>query len=146
MHYHLDPIGGIAGDMFAASMLDYRRDWKAVLTQSIHDSGLAFDLGLRVSEHNDGILAGHRFEVTEPHDSELHQHHQWRDIRHLLSHCQLDTSVKQRALAIFELLAEAGAEVHGCTVEEVAFHEVGAWDSIADIVAAAWLTTVSNSH
>ena len=77
--------------------------------------------------------------MAETQDSDLHQHRRWRDIRHLLSLCQLDAPVKQRALAIFELLAEAEAKVHGCAVDEVVFHEVGAWDSIADIVAAAWL-------
>jgi hypothetical protein len=131
MHYHLDTIGGIAGDMLAAALLDYHPEWKAVLAQSIRHSGLAFDLRLRALEHNDGILFGHRFEVAETQDSDLHQNRRWRDIRHLLSLCQLDAPVKQRALAIFELLAEAEAKVHGCAVDEVVFHEVGAWDSIA---------------
>ena len=58
MHYHLDTIGGIAGDMFAAALLDYHPEWKAVLAQSIRHSGLAFDLRLRALEHNDGILFG----------------------------------------------------------------------------------------
>ena len=145
MHYHLDPIGGVAGDMFAAAMLDYHRDWKTALAQTIRDSGLASGLGVHAPEHNDGILAGHRFEVTEPRQTDLHQHRHWRDIRHLMANCQLDAPVKQRALAIFELLAEAEAKVHGSTVEDVAFHEVGAWDSIADIITASWLIDQSRA-
>jgi len=137
MHYHLDPIGGVAGDMFAAAMLDYHRDWQAALAQAICTSGLAFDLGVRALEYSDGILSGHRFEVKEPAHPGMHQH--WRDIRERLRNCELDASVKQCAIAIFELLAEAEAEVHGSSVDDVVFHEVGAWDSIADIVAAAWL-------
>jgi uncharacterized protein (TIGR00299 family) protein len=139
MHYHLDPIGGVAGDMFAAAMLDYHPDWQAALAQAICNSGLTFDLGVRALEHNDGILAGHRFEVKAPAHPDMHQHQHWRDIRERLRNCELDASVKQRAIAIFELLAEAEAEVHGSSVDDVTFHEVGAWDSIADIVAAAWL-------
>lgn len=139
MHYHLDPVGGIAGDMFAAAMLDYRRDWQATLSRAIHDSGLASDLGVCALEYKDRVLAGHRFEVTEPAHSDLHQHQPWREIRERLRNCELDARVKERAIAIFELLAEAEAAVHGVTVDDVVFHEVGAWDSVADIVAAAWL-------
>ena len=139
MHYHLDPVGGVAGDMFAAAMLDYRRDWQAALSQAIRDSGVTFDLNVRALKHNDGILSGHRFEVRESAERNTDQHHHWCDIRERLSSCKLEASVKQRAIAIFQLLAEAEADVHGMAVDEVAFHEVGAWDSIADIVAAAWL-------
>jgi len=142
MHYHLDPVGGIAGDMFAAAMLDYHRDWQEALTAAINDSGLSADLAVRAHAHNDGILAGHRFAVQEPEAGEhqhAHHHRHWREIRELLSSSRLDDSVKGRAIAIFELLAEAEAEVHGKAIDAVAFHEVGAWDSIADIVSAAWL-------
>ena len=139
MHIHLDPVGGIAGDMFAAAMLDYHRDWQVRLHEAFRGSGLAPDLDVRALRHNDGCLSGHRFEVTEPTPSDSHQHRHWRDIRQRLHDSELDTPVKQRAIAIFELLAEAEAEVHGSAVDEVAFHEIGAWDSIADIVSAAWL-------
>ena len=139
MHYHLDPVGGIAGDMFAAAMLDYHRDWKARLAQAVCDSGLALELKVQALEHNDGILAGHKFRVRDPSHPESHRHSRWGDVRDQLAGCKLDTPVKERAIAIFRLLAEAEAEVHGSSVEEVTFHEVGAWDSIADIVSAAWL-------
>ena len=139
MHIHLDPVGGIAGDMFAAAMLDCHRDWKVPLYESIRGSALAPDLNVRALQHNDGCLTGQRFEVTEPTHAQRHQHRQWRDIRKQLSDSELDAPVKQRAIAIFELLAEAEAEVHGSAIDEVTFHEIGAWDSIADIVAAAWL-------
>ena len=139
MHIHLDPVGGIAGDMFAAAMLDYHRDWQAPLYEAIRRSGLAPDLAVRALQHHDGCLTGHRFEVTEPTHADRHQHRHWRDIRQRLYDSELDTPVKQRAIAIFDLLAEAEAEVHGCEIDQVAFHEIGAWDSIADIVTAAWL-------
>ncbi|MBT3708638.1 MAG: LarC family nickel insertion protein, partial [Gammaproteobacteria bacterium] len=51
----------------------------------------------------------------------------------------LSEKTKQISLDIFRLLAEAEATVHGKAIEDVAFHEVGAWDSIADIISAAWL-------
>jgi uncharacterized protein (TIGR00299 family) protein len=139
MHIHVDPIGGIAGDMFAAAMLDIHPDLQAPLSDAIRGAGLAPDLDVLVLPHNDGCLSGHRFEVKQPTDSDAHVHRHWRVIRKQLHDSQLDTPVKERAIAIFELLAEAEAEVHGTAVGEVTFHEVGAWDSIADIVAAAWL-------
>jgi uncharacterized protein (TIGR00299 family) protein len=139
MHIHLDPVGGIAGDMFAAAMLDYHRDWQADLFKAIRGSGLAPDLDVRALHYHDGCLTGHRFEVKEPPCLDRLQHRHWRDICKRLHDSQLNTPVKQRAIAIFELLAEAEAQVHGSAIDEVAFHEIGAWDSIADIVAAAWL-------
>ena len=139
MHIHLDPVGGIAGDMFAAAMLDYHREWQAPLYEAIRGSGLAPDLDVCALRHNDGCLTGHRFEITEPTHSAGHQHRHWRHIRELLQNSDLVNPVKQRAIAIFELLAEAEAAVHGSDIDDVAFHEIGAWDSIADITAAAWL-------
>ena len=139
MHIHLDPIGGMAGDMFAAAMLDCNRDWQTPLYEAIRGSGLTPDLEVCALQHNDGSLTGHRFEVKQPTSLDRHHHHRWHDIRERLHNSGLETAVKERAIAIFELLAEAEAEVHGSSVDEVTFHEVGAWDSIADIVAAAWL-------
>ncbi len=148
MHYHLDPLGGIAGDMFVAAMLDCYPAWQPELAEAIRDSRLSPALSVEAIPHNDGVLVGHRFAVHEPqqeHQGDSHQHHHWRDIRALLQSSRLAAAVKDRAIAIFERLAKAEAEVHGKPVDEVAFHEVGAWDSIADIVSAAWLVERSGA-
>ncbi len=68
---------------------------------------------------------------------EPHEHRTHRDIVALIQRSALADGVKERALAIFARLAKAEAKIHGMPVEEVGFHEVGAVDSIIDIVAAA---------
>ncbi len=68
---------------------------------------------------------------------EPHEHRNHRDIAALIERSALPTGTKRRALAIFARLAEAEAKIHGVPVAEVGFHEVGAVDSIVDIVAAA---------
>ena len=70
---------------------------------------------------------------------DAHEHHLYRDIRALLEGSELDSGVRARALDIFARLAAAESEVHGVPAEDVSFHEVGAYDSIADVVCAAWL-------
>ena len=63
-------------------------------------------------------------------------HRAWRDIRQMIQQSALPARAQARALAAFSRLADAEAHVHGVPVEEVAFHEVGAVDSIVDIVGA----------
>lgn len=69
--------------------------------------------------------------------TERHAHRNLRDIAALIESSGLDRAVKDTSLAIFRRVAEAEAKVHGSTPEEVHFHEVGAVDSIVDIVGAA---------
>jgi pyridinium-3,5-bisthiocarboxylic acid mononucleotide nickel chelatase len=66
-----------------------------------------------------------------------HAHRAYRDIKAMISGSALGAGIKERALAIFARLAEAEAKVHRAPVEDVGFHEVGAVDSIVDIVGAA---------
>jgi pyridinium-3,5-bisthiocarboxylic acid mononucleotide nickel chelatase len=70
-------------------------------------------------------------------DAAAHAHRAYRDIKAMISGSSLGAGIKERALAIFARLAEAEAKVHRSEVEEVGFHEVGAVDSIVDIVGAA---------
>ena len=138
MRYHLDPVGGVAGDMFAAAMLDCHPPWQSDLSQAVAGSGLHAELGVRVIPHSDSVLTGKRFSVQEPHDS-TEYHRPWREIRAAVETSVLPEPVRARAIAIFGILAEVEAKVHGKPVADVSFHELGEWDSIADIVTAAWL-------
>ncbi len=140
-HLHLDPLGGIAGDMFAAALLDAMPEHAPAVAAAVERLA---GVPARPVAHRDHVLRGHRFEVAAaaPHDHDHHHGHDhthWSDIRDRIGAAGLPDPVARHALGIFAALADAEAEVHGVPVDDVAFHEVGAVDSIADIVAAAVL-------
>ena len=145
---HLDLIGGLAGDMFVAGLVDLFPNLVPRLEENLCRCGFLLEgVSCRVERFDDGTLVGRRFRVernardheTKRAKDHAHGHVDWRLIRREVDASALDPAVRRRALAIFSLLAEAEARVHGCAVENVLFHEVGAWDSIADIVSAAFL-------
>ena len=158
MHIQLDPVGGIAGDMFAAAVLDAWPELESPLVAALKRAGLDTIATVERLDHADDTLTGSRFAVHETmragaaplehagdghgagdgRDAD-HAHHLYRDIRALLEESDLEGGVRTRALDIFARLAAAESAVHGVPVDDVSFHEVGAYDSIADIVCAAWL-------
>jgi hypothetical protein len=158
-HVHLDPTGGIAGDMFAAALLDLRPALGEGLVELLRSAGLQDDVDVRVVDHRDEVFRGRRFVVVDPRERTPdgrrrpvpgafvmragahagHMHVAWRGIRERIAGSALSPGAKARALDIFGRLAVAEAGVHGMAVDDVEFHEVGAQDSIADIVTAAVL-------
>jgi hypothetical protein len=143
MHLHLDPVGGIAGDMFIAALLDAFPRLAPGLDAALGKLGLPAGASCAVLPHHDGVLSGRRFELSLPEGGapaqHRHAHVGLAAIRTAIAAMGLDATVAARASAIFAVLAEAEAAVHGVSVDEVEFHEVGALDSIADIVGAAWI-------
>lgn len=125
--------------MFAGALLDLRPELEAPALAAVRAAGLDARVGVRLRPYDDGILSGSRFEVELPPAGDAHGHVHWSTLRERLARSALDAAVRDRAIAIFTHLAEAEARVHGKAVDTVAFHEVGAWDSIADIVCAAYL-------
>lgn len=137
---HLDLVGGIAGDMFVASLLNaFPHYWNNCLASL---SALNLNAAVGIASTNDmrHDIAGTIFTVTgcEAQTSH-HAHVHWQEIRDNLQASHLSENVKAVACAIFTMLAGAEAAVHGTTIDKVAFHEVGAIDSIIDIVMAATL-------
>ncbi len=95
-------------------------------------SGWKFD----VHSHGHGGVA-HEHSHGHSHAHGVHVHGRtWREIRALLEGSKLSAEVRRRSISVFERIAVAEAKIHGVPVEDIGFHEVGAADSIADIVAA----------
>ena len=140
MHIRLEAIGGISGNMFVGALLDIFPQRFSELSQQLSLAGFEDLVKLQSRPKNDGVLTGTYFSVSRRQVSSTdHQHRPYRLIRETLEASRLSPAVKQHALSIFYELARAEAQVHGKAIETVCFHEVGAWDSIADIVCAAYL-------
>lgn len=139
MHIHLDAVGGIAGDMFAGALLDLDPSRESLLQAALGALGLTGKVALRRVPRGDGVLTGSGLGITVADTQNGHAHTHYGAIRGRIDRSGLSAPVKARAQDIFARLARAEAQVHGVAAEAVAFHEVGALDSILDIVAAAVL-------
>ena len=129
---YLDCSSGISGDMTLAALLDAGVDLDA-LNRAVGSLGLP-GLRLRTAEvKKQGFRATQLHVESEPEPSDR----RLRDILAMIDGGQLSARQKDLARRIFTVLAQAEARVHGVAVEAVRFHEVGAADSIADIVGAA---------
>lgn len=147
---YLDCYSGISGDMTLGALLDAGLDLDA-----LRDHLALLDLGgyrLATEPVAQASIVGTRLRVEidpaatgHEHDHDAHGHHHddtrahrhWADIRAMIEGSRLPPPMRETALRIFTTLAEAEAAVHGAAVEDVHFHEVGAVDSIVDIVGAA---------
>ena len=129
-HVHFQPVGGAAGDMILASLVAAGAPLSEI-TGSLRSLGLTFDLATeRVEVHGVGAL---RATVTYP---EERSHRTFRDVRELITGAGLPDLASSRALEAFSRLAVAEGAVHDRDPEEVTFHEVGAVDSIVDVVGS----------
>jgi uncharacterized protein (TIGR00299 family) protein len=129
----LDPVGGIAGDMFLAACLDLGVS-QAALEQELSKLGVR-GFKLRVKRDHEASIAGLHVDV----DMEGEQPHErgYVEIIQMIEACALSAKVKETAGRIFRAIGEAEAHVHHKSLETIHFHEVGAIDSIVDICGAA---------
>ncbi len=131
---YLDCFSGISGDMTVGALCDLGVD-PAALEREMRQLPLgATRLGFE-RQTRQGI-SGLKFLVEPPTTEPSHSHTRYASIRDTIGASSLSAFVRDKSLAIFQRIARAEAKIHGVTVEDVAFHEVGAIDSIADIVGA----------
>ena len=144
LHIHLDPMGGISGDMFIAAMIDADPSLKT-LAKSI-SSKIIKDIELTIKKSSINHISGTKFSVKLL--TKKHNHHRtFNDIKKLIEKSVLEEKVKEISINIFHELAIAESQIHGVSIKKVFFHEIGAWDSIIDnIIAAAIIHSFVSKH
>ena len=157
---YLECSSGISGDMTVAALLDLGAnpeklavalsplrheglDWTISRKSSRGIEGCDFDVALSPhGHHGHGHGHGHHGHGHAHHahgHAGAHEHRNLHDIEHIIGHARMSEGARQIAIKTFRIVAEAEAKAHGKPLDEVHFHEVGALDSIADIVGAAVL-------
>jgi pyridinium-3,5-bisthiocarboxylic acid mononucleotide nickel chelatase len=163
LHLHFDPTTGIAGDMAVAALVDAGVP-DVVVADAIaamkvpglvagfrrgrDTRGLHFDVSWAVSHHGDGHDHRHEHPSSGSHGHH-HLHRPYAAIQRMLRASSLSTGCRTLAEGMFARLATVEGRIHDQPVEKVTFHEVGAFDSIADLVGVAaaitWLAPSSIS-
>jgi uncharacterized protein (TIGR00299 family) protein len=145
---YLDCFAGASGDMFIGAMLDCGLDFELLKSElgklgvggyelsltRVDRSGISaskFDVHIHADRHNHGHHHDHHHDHHHHHD-----HRHLSEINRIISSSSLDDRVKDRAQAIFQRIGEAESKIHDIPIETVHFHEVGAIDSIVDIIGA----------
>ncbi|MDC5696780.1 nickel pincer cofactor biosynthesis protein LarC [Intrasporangium calvum] len=126
----IDASSGVAGDMLLGALLDAGASLERV--QAAVDAVVPGLVRLGVAETRRAGMRALKVDVQPT--SEDQPHRSWAEVEQLVLGAELPAPIARRAHAAFAALARAEADVHGVPVEEVHFHEVGAWDSIADVV------------
>jgi len=127
---YLDAFSGISGDMTVGALIDAGADGKA-LVRALEDLGTGANFEVEKTKRR-GIAAS-KFRVVGG-DATGHRH--LRNILEVIANSGISARAKRNSSAVFERLGEAEAKVHDVSIDKVHFHEVGAVDSICDIVGA----------
>lgn len=143
---YFDCFAGISGNMLLGAFLDAGVPEERLRSELAKLNVTGYELKIQrvikqgiAAVHADVELVHHHHHHDHEHHHEHHHHHRYLpDIYAILDQSALAQAVKDNSKKIFLCLAEAEAKVHGTTVDKIHFHEVGAIDSIVDIVGAAF--------
>jgi uncharacterized protein (TIGR00299 family) protein len=127
----IEPFSGISGDMMVAALLDLGFSFEELQAKLAQLPLNNYQLSVQKCSRS-GIQAL-KFDVQTGHE---HAHRTFADIRSMIELSGLSSWVKEKSVEAFRRLAEAEGKIHGQPPEKVHFHEVGAVDSIVDIVGA----------
>ena len=128
---YLDCAAGISGDMLLGALIDI--GWPEQKLRELIAKLKLGDVQLKVERVSKRGIAATQVNILSPH----HQPHRGlHDLSSIVMQADLPQPIQERAISALRLLAEAESQVHGVPVERIHFHEVGAVDTIVDIVGA----------
>jgi len=132
---YYDCFAGISGDMNLGAMVDLGvpPDHLEAELAKLNLEGYS----LKISKGEKKGISGTKVDVELIAEKHSHHHRGFSDIKNLIDGSALENKIKENSIRIFKKLAEAEAKIHNKTIDEIHFHEVGAVDSIVDIVGAA---------
>ena len=158
---YIDCGMGAAGDMLTAALIELMEDKEAVINE-LNEIGIpGVEYKLERTEKC-GITGSHIHVLVNGEEESVHEHHHDHDhdhnhdhdhghehhhshssmhgIGHIVNdHLNLDETVKKDIMNVYQLIADAESEVHGVSVDEIHFHEVGTMDAVADVSAVSYL-------
>jgi uncharacterized protein (TIGR00299 family) protein len=133
---HLDLVGGIAGDMFVAALVDALPSLATPIMSALAAVRPGTAPMPELLPATSAGLAARRFGFASKYRTVESRGTAYRDLVRTIAESALDTPTRDHALALLALLGEAEAQVHGTSLDHVHFHELADWDSLMDVVAA----------
>lgn len=141
MKLYFDCTNGISGDMSVASLLDLGAD-KEILNNALNSLKLDEEFSYQITNPLINSIKATDFNVilkhthNHHHNNNHHHHHRnLEDVIKIIDNAEISQKSKELAKKIFNIVAKAEAKVHNKPLNEIHFHEVGAIDSIVDIIA-----------
>ena len=144
MKLYFECNSGISGDMTVAALIDLGADTDK-LKKTLESMGLGEEFEYKISDVMINAIKAKDFDVilkNHEHHREHEHHHNHRnldDINKIIENAEMSENAAHLAKKIFKIIAEAESKVHNKDIKEIHFHEVGAVDSIVDIVSFAVL-------
>ena len=133
----LDPFSGISGDMFLSAMIDFVDREELITTIK-----KVIDVDIEIKKVKKCHILANKLDII-PKDVDYNAD-TYKDIKNIIKNSDIQRDIKITALEILKILANAESKVHNIAIEDVHFHEVGNYDTVADIVGASYIINKLN--
>ncbi len=134
---YIDAFSGISGDKMVAGLLSLDADLKNILLKELSKLSIKKDFEIKIFDKNVMGINSVKFDVVVK--EKEHHHRGLNEINKIIDNSKISSNAKTISKEIFEILGKAEAKVHNVPLNEIHFHEVGAIDSLVDIVSTGIL-------